>query len=99
MRRIEVSSGEEYGDLTLVSEEETSGKRRFLCKCSCGREVSVRLDHLRSGHTSSCGGCGIEHKGVRKTLRGWADFAGIPESTLRARLKIMEMGEALERVR
>jgi hypothetical protein len=76
---------------------ESTGKRRFTCKCDCGQSVLVRLDHLRSGHTSSCGKCGIEHKGERRTIRAWAESKGIKESTLRARLKIMGIGEALER--
>jgi len=97
MRRIEVTPGDEYGDLTVIRELESSGKRRFLCECACGQEVTVRLDHLRSGHSSSCGRCGIEHKGKRKTLRAWAEEYGIKESTLRARLKVMELAEALER--
>lgn len=97
MRRIEVTPGDEYGDLTVIREVESSGKRRFLCKCSCGSERTVRLNHLRSGHTSSCGRCGLEHLGQRKTLRAWADEYGVKPSTLRARLKVMDMSEALER--
>lgn len=98
MRRVEVNQGDEYGDLTVVREvEPSSGKRRFLCCCSCGNKVEVRLAHLRSGHTSSCGRCGVEYRGERKTLKEWADSVGINESTLRARLKIMGLGEALKR--
>ena len=97
MRQVEVSPGDEYGELTVLYELESSGKRRFLCCCSCGREVEARLDHLRSGHTASCGRCGLEFRGKRKTLKEWAELAGIKESTLRARLKVMEIGEALGR--
>lgn len=97
MQRIEVTSGDEYGDLRVIREVESTGKRRFLCACSCGRESTTRLDHLRSGHTSSCGRCGIEYKGQRRTIRAWAAEYRINESTLRARLKVMGIGEALER--
>jgi len=98
MRRVALNPGDEYGDLTVVNEVESSGKRRFLCRCSCGNvNVEVRLDHLRSGHTSSCGRCGIEWNGERKTLRQWAEGAGLKPSTFRARLKIMGIGEALKR--
>lgn len=97
MRRIEVNKGDEYNDLTVIRELDSPGKRKFLCRCVCGTEVPVRLNHLRDGHTSSCGRCGIEFRGERKTLREWADEYGIKPSTLRARLKSMEMSEALER--
>jgi hypothetical protein len=97
MRLVIVNPGDEYGGMTVIHELESSGKRRFLCRCSCGNETEVRLDHLRSRHTTSCGRCGIEHKGKRNTIRGWANLYGIKESTLRARLKIMGMREALER--
>lgn len=97
MRRIEVTSGTKFGDLTVLNEVESAGKRKFECSCECGANVVVRLDHLRSGHTSTCGRCGIEYAGERKTLREWADSHGIKESTLRARLKTMGMREALLR--
>jgi hypothetical protein len=100
MQRLTIPPETEFGDLLVVREVESPvqpGKRCFLCRCSCGREVPVRLDHLRSGHTSSCGSCGLELDGVRKTVKAWAVARGIKESTLRARLKVMGLREALER--
>jgi len=98
MKRLEIADGAKYGELVVVQEVESiANKRRFLCTCSCGAEPIVRLDHLRSGHTQTCGDCGILHEGVRMSLRGWADMAGIGESTLRARLKTMSLKEALIR--
>lgn len=98
MRRIPVNPGDEYGELTVIRElEPLSGKRRFLCRCACGNLAEVRLGHLRSGHTSSCGRCGLEFQGERKTLTEWARLYGIKESTLRARLKVMSLQEALRR--
>ena len=97
MRRIEITKGTCFGEMKVIQEVESKGKRRFACECKCGQKVTARLDHLRSGHTSSCGRCGILHDGKRKTLRRWASLFGIPESTLRARLKVMGIREALER--
>jgi|GEM_PF-1394709 hypothetical protein len=97
MRRVKVDPGDEYNDLTVVHELPSSGKRRFLCKCSCGSLVPVRLHHLRSGHTASCGKCGVEWKGERITLTELARKYKIKPSTLRARLKVMGLQEALER--
>lgn len=97
MQRIAVNPDDRFGDLKALREVSSPGKRRFLCQCACGQQVTARLDHLRSGHTSSCGNCGVEHKGQRRTVREWASLYGIKESTLRARLKAMKIGEALER--
>jgi len=97
MRRLEVTPGDTYGDLQVVREVEVQGKRHFLCKCVCGNKVTVRLGHLRSNHSTSCGRCGLEHKGKRRTIREWASLHGLNESTLRARLKVMKIGEALKR--
>jgi len=98
MQRIEVATGEKYGDLTVVRETgKVTGKRNFICKCACGNQVTVRLGHLRSGHSTTCGNCGIEHDGQRKTVSEWASLYGLKESTLRARLKVMGISEALRR--
>ena len=97
MKRIEVKPNDTYGELTVVREVESEGKRQCLCKCSCGKQVTVRLGHLRSGHSTTCGKCGIEFKGKRKTVSEWASLYGLKESTLRARLKVMNIEEALKR--
>lgn len=97
MKRIDVRAGDRYGDLKVLCEVSTSGKRKFLCRCTCGRESTVRLGHLRSGHTSKCGRCGIEYQGHRRTITEWAQLYEINESTLRARLKVMSIGEALKK--
>lgn len=50
--------GRRYGRLT-VSGSPTRGshtiKRKWPCTCDCGNTVEVTTDHLRSGHTQSCG--------------------------------------------
>ena len=67
MRKIEIKEGDRYGRLTIIKEVEPrierSGKkrRRVLCRCDCdGKEVEVPLEHLRTGHTKSCGCWGVE---------------------------------------
>lgn len=39
----------------------------WLCKCDCGREVEIRADSLKNGHTKSCGCHMLEVR--RKTRR------------------------------
>ena len=36
-------------------------KSYYLCRCTCGKEKPVRIDHLRSGKTTSCGHVGNQH--------------------------------------
>lgn len=49
-------TGLTFGRLTVLGPAGNScGKAVWRCRCSCGREVAVRGDHLRSGHTTSCG--------------------------------------------
>ena len=97
MKRIEILSGSKFGNLTIEAEVPDQSRRLFLCNCLCGKEILARLDHLRSGHTTSCGQCGLEYGGERRSLKDWAESAGIKESTLRARLKLMSLGEAIRR--
>lgn len=55
-RKLEIKKGERYGQLVIESEVENKGdKRHFLCLCDCGNKKTVRLEHIRSGHTTSCG--------------------------------------------
>lgn len=54
-------TGQRFGRLVVLQESNPyrspSGikKRRFLCRCDCGTEKTIRLSHLRSGDASSCG--------------------------------------------
>jgi hypothetical protein len=59
-RKIIISFGEKYGNLSTVKEIDSilvgrSKKRFILCKCICGNIKTYRLEYLRSGHTKSCG--------------------------------------------
>lgn len=49
--------GQRFGRL-LVKERipnTKDGKARWLCICDCGKEVEAQAQHLRNGHTKSCG--------------------------------------------
>ena len=53
--------GQKYGRLTVLSEAEKirtpNGRSHvaWLCECECGKQIVVRSECLRNGHTTSCG--------------------------------------------
>lgn len=48
--------GQTFSRLTVVGRETSDGARhKWRCVCSCGNQTVVRSDHLRQGHTRSCG--------------------------------------------
>lgn len=51
--------GQKFGTLTVVAPvPNTSGlkeNKKWLCKCECGNEKIIRVDHLIDGSTQSCG--------------------------------------------
>jgi len=48
-------AGQVWGQLTVLSLAPKSNQVKWLCRCSCGNEVTVAGTRLRSGHTKSCG--------------------------------------------
>lgn len=59
-KRIELQSGDRYGNLVVVREEDpviSSGapRRMVLFRCDCGEERVYRLSHVRHGAIVSCG--------------------------------------------
>jgi hypothetical protein len=71
MEKLLVNPGDKYGRLTIISEvEQIKWTRRFLCKCDCGKEKVIRLEHLRRGAIISCGCYNIEKSlGVCHSLK------------------------------
>lgn len=55
MRPLDLSH-EKFGRLTPMKPSRTvSGKYAWICKCDCGKYITVRTADLRRGHTQSCG--------------------------------------------
>lgn len=50
-------TGMRFNRLTVVRLFERTQRRRYvwLCKCDCGNMVKTTSEHLKSGHTKSCG--------------------------------------------
>lgn len=58
--------GQVFGKLTVIDlDQESSGIRKWICKCSCGNTVSVREYNLKSGNSQSCGCTRREKSTVR----------------------------------
>lgn len=52
----EIALGEKFGDLTVIQDiGMINGTHKCKCKCKCGNIINVTNDHLKSGHTKSCG--------------------------------------------
>lgn len=47
--------GMECGRLTVLEPTFRKGKTYWVCQCNCGRQKTVRQDHLVRGETLSCG--------------------------------------------
>lgn len=48
--------GKRFGRLTVISFYEVKNEcSYFLCRCDCGNEIITSMNHLRTGHTQSCG--------------------------------------------
>ena len=54
-------TGNRYGRLLVLKRYGTSRSNHvlWLCRCDCGKESVVSGQHLRSGHTKSCG-CNVK---------------------------------------
>ena len=102
MSKIDLT-GQTINRLVVIREygRTKSGKVTWLCRClgrqgdDCGNEVVVTVDHLRSGHTKSCGclqrerstthGCTHEpwYPTYKAMMQRCGHFKGAPECDLR----------------
>lgn len=50
-------AGKRFGNFTVTARAENApdGKTQWLCHCDCGIPRVVTADHLKSGHSKSCG--------------------------------------------
>lgn len=54
-RRIDLT-GMKFGDLTVIREaENVDGLTAWVCRCKCGKVITVKTKYLRAGKTVSCG--------------------------------------------
>ena len=59
MRRATDLAGQTFGRLTVIAREantdNTHGRPRWRCRCSCGSEPVILAASLLAGRTRSCG--------------------------------------------
>ncbi len=68
-RTVSVTPGDRYHRLVVIAEIQRKS-RSVLCRCDCGGETVVRLDHIRSGQTTSCGCVSRKMLGDRSRTHG-----------------------------
>lgn len=64
-------SGQVFGEWTVLFREYLENKKDavyYRCKCSCGKERTIRYSNLISGNSRSCG-CKKVSKGEIKILK------------------------------
>jgi hypothetical protein len=59
-----------YGRWTILAIVKRHGTKHAQCRCVCGISAVVRLDHLRSGASQSCGCLSSEVTAKRSTKHG-----------------------------
>lgn len=64
--------GKVFGRLTIIKfyGKDSHRCRVWICRCVCGNETKVTTQHLRSGHTKSCGCYNAEQAAIRSTKHG-----------------------------
>ena len=64
-------SGQRFGRLLVLSSDvfiSKSKPRRWMCKCDCGKEISIRGTSLTTGSTISCGCYNLENNKSKQNL-------------------------------
>lgn len=65
---VEDLTGKQFGELTVLGYSDSrNGMRFWHCKCSCGKETTVRQGYLLDGRTKSCG-C-LQAKIIRDNMK------------------------------
>lgn len=65
-------SGRRYGSLTVIrlAVDIPGKKKKWICRCDCGRETIVSACNLRNGHTKHCSKCGYKAMSEKNRTHG-----------------------------
>ena len=79
-------AGQRFGRLRVIERNPNGAKRvMWRCVCDCGREATVRSQHLSSGATQSCGCLTVERNRGRATHGMSRTTTHVIWKTMRAR--------------
>lgn len=67
-------TGQKFSRLTVIKRDESKKGTYWVCKCDCGKILSVRGDQLKSGNTKSCGCLNAEN--IHRKKRNYVDISG-----------------------
>ena len=76
-------TGQRFGRLVCISRAPSKGGQSYWnCQCDCGNQKTIRMSHLRSGNTLSCG-CYNKEKQLIKIPVGskWGRLTVLVQST------------------
>lgn len=62
--------GQKFGRLTVRKITDTSKHPKALCMCDCGTERDFRIDHMKSGLSTSCGCWNAERAKIGNATHG-----------------------------
>lgn len=65
-------TGRKFGRLTVIRRvgKRKGGDIKWACECQCGQNIIVSANHLKDGHTKSCGCLRHEISSIRMTKHG-----------------------------
>lgn len=68
--RLNDLSGQRFGRLTVLrmTDNIIGKKKRYVCKCDCGKETTVSAGNLKSGKVKSCGCLVIDKNSIQKKV-------------------------------
>lgn len=87
-RSVQVALGQRYGRGVVEREVQLRGRRYVQMRCDCGDAYQVRLDHVTSGHTLSCGCLGREASSARLAASNRARETGVYGSLRKQKLGV-----------
>lgn len=77
--KLEDLTGQKFGRLTVIDRDTSDALKAkkgtyWVCKCECGKTLSIRSDRLKSGNTKSCG-C-LNNENIHRKKRNFVDISG-----------------------